>query len=992
MRNLLFWQRWPPPEQSLFNLGVLVFLLALAATGYYYLITPEPVIGFQTITETQLTELPFQTFRTGIFELTIPANHYTVTERLLGTPMEPNLLASYLWLACFGIAITGLLAVVTTASMYYYLAAMGVFILLVVSLKMETLLVFGRDDKTFSIFVMAAYGLCSFYIYYFLPGLKFVRRFLCFAAITVVVAGIILIFSKAEYPALHLATYGYPAGILACVVFIVTVAHEIIASFIAILTRSGRRGKTLNHFLIITLIYMANLVLAYCVKFRFVNWNIITVNLFFLLAVSAILGLWGLRQRQKQLDGIIDVEPYALTGYLFLGALAFGALAWFLGTANDPAYDAVADVIIFSHLGYGFIFLLYILSNFGGPLSKNMAVHKVLYSPTTMPFFTFRFAGLIATIALAIYNTWQVPAHNALAGYQNIVADLYLTQENTRVAAVFYDQGRTYGYSNHHSNYALANLAGLKFDHDGEKGFYRAASYLRPTEMSYLNWAQMFQSEDSPKGAIEILEQGLRRFPRSAALNNTLGLLYAAEGNVDSAALILQGRDDELIRSNRLALAARKQLQVVMDTSKTRSMSAAMLANTIAYASSLGVRSTLPLAMPRDTSISVAQAAYLSNYLANHVGNVDSVALGNIEAFARKDDNAGLREPMLFSCALSRYSNGEIQKAFTLMEEVAIISENKGKYNNILALWCLDQGDPQRAMGFAEYALTQHYSSAYFTHAVALTEAARNGISDLHSAVGAWDSLSRSTDSSLVHLSRRTINILQTDLSSVRTLDAAGRYAFVRYRIPSYDTSLSLSLLAGIDDANLRARALLDLSKDRLAHDDLRSSSAILVKAMAVAVTDPSIRNEMALHQRILFAESDVSALIAAIKSPLTYSGINVRYPQYFDAIIAEAAGDTLRASSAFDRITRTSYFFDEGVLAAARYFQSHGTDALRSYKLLADAIQHHPSSIRLRKAYIREAKRVGFDDYVDGAMEDLKRMLPESDFRQFSAEVGLGG
>src|SRR5205085_2614002 len=100
---------------------------------------------------------------------------------------------------------------------------------------------------------------------------------------------------------------------------------------------------------------------------------------------------------------------------------------------------------------------------------------------------------------------------------------------------------------------------------------------------------------------------------------------------------------------------------------------------------------------------------------------------------------------------------------------------------------------------------------------------------------------------------------------------------------------------------------------------------------------------EIALHQRILFAESDVSALVAAIQSPLTYSGRNVRYPLYFDAIIAEAAGDTLRASSAFDHITRTSYFFDEGILGAARYFQSHGTDALRSYKLLADAIQHHP-------------------------------------------------
>jgi hypothetical protein len=990
MRNLLFWQRWPKPERSLFNLGVLIFLLAMAALAYYYVITPAPVIGFQTIVETQLAELPFQTFRAGYFELIVPANHYTVTERLLGTPMEPNLWVNYLWLVCFSISITGLLTVATTASKYYYLAAMGVFILLIVSLKMETLLVFGRDDKMFSVFVIAAYGLCSFYIYYFLPSLRFGTRFLYFAGITIGVGTIILIFSKAEYPALHLASYSYPAGIIACVLFAVTVSHEIIASFVAILTRGTRQGKTLNHFLIISLIYLVNLVLAYSVKFGFVRWNIITINLYLLLAVSGILGLWGLRQRQKQLEGIIDIEPYALIGYLFLGGMSLGALAWFMGTANDPAYNAIADVIIFSHLGYGFIFLLYVISNFGGPLSRNMAVHKVLYSPASMPFFTFRFAGLIATLALAIYNSWQVPAHNAMAGYQNVVADLYLAQENTRVAAIFYDQGRTYGYSNHHSNYALANLAGLKFDHEGEKGFYRAASYLRPTEMSYLNWAQMLQSEDASEGAIDILREGLKRFPGSAPLTNTLGLLYAAEGKADSAAKAFGSSNDKLIRSNVLALAARKQLQMPADTASMRGANPTMQANSIAYASVMGVQSSLPLVVPRDSSISVAQAAYLTNYLANHPGEVDSIALKDIEGLAKKDVNAGLREAMLFSCALSRYSNGEIQKAFSLMEEVAITSDNKGKYNNILALWCLEQGDPERSRGFADYALSQNYSGAYFTNAVALTEALRNGTSDLNTVIAAWDSLSKSTDSSLVALSKRTISILQANLSSVSSLDAEGRYAFVRYHIPSYDTSISLSLLSGINDANLRARALLELSKDRLSHDDREESAAILKKAMAIVTTDTHLQDNVRLHERILMAESGATDdLRVANQSPLNITVKNATYSAYFDAMLAEAAGDTVRASKEFDRVASTSFFFDEGVLAAARFFQSHGTDALKSYKLLADAIQHHPSSIRLRKAYIREAKRIGFGDYVLHAMEELKRMLPETEYRQFAAEVG---
>jgi hypothetical protein len=970
-----------------------MFVLALAGLAYYHSITPAPVIGFQTIVESQLAELPFETFRTGIFELTIPANHYTVTERLLGTPLEPNLTASYLWLALFAIGLSGLMTVVTTASRYYYLAAMGVFILLVVSLKLETLLIFGREDRIFSIGVLLIYGLCSFYIFYFRPDMKFAPRFLLFAAATIAVGVIIALFSNAGYPALHLATNSFPAAMIACVLFIVTVAHEIIAGFIVILTRNSRQGKTLNHFLIITAIYLINLVLAYSIKFGFLSWNIITINLYLLVAVSGILGLWGLRQRQKQMEGIIDIEPYAVTGYVFLGAMAMGAIAWFMGTANDPAYNAVADVIIFSHLGYGFIFVLYVISNFGGPLSRNMAVHKVLYNPTGMPFFTFRLAGLIATVALAIYNTWQVPAHNAVAGYQNLVADLYLLEGNQRVAVVYYNQGRTYGYANHHSNYALANVAGLKFDHDGEKGFYKAASYLRPTEMSYLNWAQMFQSEDDTVGAINVLKEGLARFPGSGALSNTLGLLYASQGKADSAALAFGNDDNAMLRSNFIALAARKQITAAGDTAYHNNDSPAMMANKIAFASSQQRKSSVPLVLPADSSINATQATYLNNYLSHHPGTVDTVALGRIEQLARAEVNAGLREPLLFACALSRYSGGEIQKAFSLMEEVAIMSSNKGKYNNILALWCLEQGDPVRARSYSEFALSQEYPEAYLAYAVGLTEELAHlpRVNDQRKrAIAAWDTLATTSDSSLVRLARRTKNLLETDLNGNTPQDPQDLYALVRYRVAQVDTMAAIHILATLEDENLKAHGFLELSKSLLERDNARAAASMLRRALDIQVTDQSLYDEIRLQERVLLAASgDIEGLRSADQSPLNLKGKKAIYRTYFDGLVAEAAGDTVRASSEFERLAAASWFFDEGLLAASRYFQQHSTDALRSYKLLADAIQHHPSSIRLRKAYIREAKRIGFGDYAQHAMEELREMMTEAEYRRFVAEVG---
>lgn len=995
MRNLLFWQRWPAPERTLFNITTLLFGITIASLAYYYIVTPSPVVEFQSIVEAQLAEVPFESFRKGAFELSVPGNSYTLTERLLGTPLSPNLTANYLWLGIFVLSVTGLLAVVTTLSRYYYLLSMGVFILLVVSLKLETLLMFGRDDRVFSVMILLVFGLGSFHIYYFLPGLKFLLRVLYFFALTVITAVVIFFFSAAELPGLHIATYSFPAGMVATLLFIVTVAHEIIASFITILTRSTRQGRTINHFLIITLIYMLNLVAVYALKFGFIRWNIFTIDVFLLLVVSGVLGIWGFRQRQKILEGIVDIEPGGMIGYVLLGCLAFGSISTFFGTANDPAYDAVADIVIFTHLGYGLIFVFYIISNFGNMLSQNMAVHKVLYNPTTMPFFTFRLAGLIATLALLIFNTWQVPAHNAVAGYQNAVAGLYLMEENNRVAAVYYDQGRTYGFSNHHSNYALANLAGLRFDHEGEKGFYKSASYLRPTEMSYLNWAQMWQSEQDDTTAIGVLKEGLTQFPRSSAISNSLGLLYAELGQPDSAALYLQIKAAPYVQSNLLALAARNKLPLLADSAYRQRDNTDLMTNKIAFAMANGIVSHVPLTIGADSALTNSAAAYINNYVVNHPGLTDTTTLKQIEALARLEVNMGLAEPLLFSTALGFYSAGNINKAFKLMEEVAIVSSGKGKYNNILGLWCLEQDEPVRGQGYLEFALSQQYTGALVTHAVSLTEGLRYGSLDkahnMRQALAAWDSVSRIPDSTLSKLAARMTSILTAAPASVASMSDDDKYAYARYRLRPWDPGAAATL-STITDPNVMARGFLETSQQLLDYDDLTGAISLYDKIRGVRVTDTQLFDDLRLHERLLLASAgDIDGLRKAGESPLQLAGRNEIYRTYFDAVVANAAGDTTTASELFKSIADHSLFFAEGIIGAADFFSVHGTDGLRSYNLLVDAVQHHPSSVRLRKAYIREALRIGFSDFALDALKELREIAPPQDYAKLSREISEG-
>ncbi len=217
----------------------------------------------------------------------------------------------------------------------------------------------------------------------------------------------------------------------------------------------------------------------------------------------------------------------------------FATIAMFMYDANDTALSAISDVIIFTHIGFGVIFLTYVISNFGGMLSQNMQVHKVLYLPNNMPFFTFRLAGLIATLSLVFYNAWQVPVHNAMSGFYNGLGDLYKKLENNQIARPYYDESRTYGFRGHHSNYALANIEGEEFNTTNQTARYADASSIRPTAMSLLNLAQIHQSAGENEQAIRALAEGARKLKDREAVENTLGLLYAKVGLADSASKYL---------------------------------------------------------------------------------------------------------------------------------------------------------------------------------------------------------------------------------------------------------------------------------------------------------------------------------------------------------------------------------------------------------------------------------------------------------------------
>jgi hypothetical protein len=352
---------------------------------------------------------------------------------------------------------------------------------------------------------------------------------------------------------------------------------------------------------------------------------------------------------------------------------------------------------------------------------------------------------------------------------------------------------------------------------------------------------------------------------------------------------------------------------------------------------------------------------------------------------ARKPSNENVREALLFTIALSYYNAGEVFKAFRLLEEVTIASQDqRGKYNNIMAMWCLEQNEPERALGYLDYALKQDFAPANLTHAVALTEAGQLGL-----AYAAWDSLLNKKDTLAIALAVRMKNLLSLPADQMFLMSDEDKYALLRYRTSIQDSARFEEVLSTITSPDFQARSILDRSKVLLTRGYLKEAITTFKAINGLQLTNKKIFEEISILELLLLAEAgDLAALEQRVKA----AGFLDSYQSqkiYLDAILAEAKGDTLTATRLFKWVGTSNPFFEEGLIAAANYFRKHpsGNDMF-PYQILVEGVQNHPGSIKVRRAYTLEAARSGLSTFALNSLEALRTKLTPKEWKILRTEV----
>ncbi|HSF71953.1 MAG TPA: hypothetical protein VLA25_06645, partial [Methylotenera sp.] len=522
---------------------------------------------------------------------------------------------------------------------------------------------------------------------------------------------------------------------------------------------------------------------------------------------------------------------------------------------------------------------------------------------------------------------------------------------NDEYAESFYSQSKHQTFANHKANYALGVYAGSRLNMEEARENYRAATVRYNSPYALTNRGNLFVWENNMFGAIESYREAIKLLPQSGELANNLGFAYAKIHNLDSALVFLdQARKYDHSKSaaetNFFAMAALEFLPFKTDSilNVFDTKTPATWANALAIASRY--KQPLPLAIDplAQSRLDLYQATLLNNYLVHQAASLDTASLKRAEAISNDSLNGDYAITLKISLAHAWYHQGNVAKALQLVAEQVFVSQaDQGKFNYIMGLWALEQGNPQLASTYFTYADTYAYKEAPLYNAIALTEARQ-----LPQALEAWNQLLGSTDESTRSMAQRMITLLTQPLSEIIKQGDPALYQYCRYRLSLADSTTFNQLSNKFANANYKAQALLDRS-ERYYHMDAYTPAIQNFNRIAgLQLTDKNLFDNVRYFElKMLASRRELRTLANQINKGVVFSKEHELEKWLYSALISESSGDAPTASRYYQVLGSYNPYFEEGIIAAAEFYKATQPAGMKAYEVLAEAIQINTASIR---------------------------------------------
>lgn len=978
MHKIFFWNHWDLANRRYYQILVSILAIIICYLLWMVYVTPDQVYDWWISNSLNDVQTPFPLLPEYFTNQNLTLDLKLITQNFIGSDAVLQPISTYVFLGSFVFGILICLTVTTYLSRFWYIVSVGLVVLLLATMGLDKLGVFGFYDRIPIIACAIPYILLSYYFNTFRADIDIKRRFFSFLGLTIVFALVINYYSDVSTPFLYLANFSFLPTIVITIVFVFLIAHEVIYFILLIATQdtSGLSKKNTAHFLILSTIYLLNVLLVYLRNRGYLDWNVYYINPFVLLILSSILGFWGIKGREVLYKNILPFYPYV--GYLYVGLaiIALGTISFHFTQVSDATLETVEDAIVFGHIGFGLMFFLYIIVNFISLLLKNLPVYKIAFKEDNFPYFTARLAGLIVVAGFYFLSN-QVARRQAISGYYSGVADIYYQNGDVATSKIYYKEASVYGYQDHKSNYMLGKLE--------EKPIRKTLAFKRatgknPTEYAFINLGVEYTNDNKYFDAVFAYQAGLKEFPESVAIQSNLALLYSETDANDSTLHYLDypygSSDVDQIRlSNAIQVCAKKGL----DYKKLRGVDSAMSisrydigAHILACAVQAEDYGDIPLIpMMPDPVVNAHSFAYLNNLgIWSYKGHQKNY-LDQIDQFLEHAEmNSEYREQLLFLKALNMYQFGELSHAFDLLNTLSSSGGRRaGYYSYIAGLWSLRIHQFHLAIDYFEDAVVKGYTQGQ-TLKPLMEHLKRVNSSDTNQVLPV-----ATADSSLVQEVRQlTLTVNQTsDQIITQTDDQKLFWILANSAKASMENMTRVS--QAIKDSTLqqRAREYMLLRKfgeqggDPIASGDVETAYAMTAHSTEGVYKLLNVVNEVKL---INLYDGKASLGQAAGLNDL---GL-------FKQVVS---GEMLETQRVVD-LGKKNAFAEAYVMSAVGYLKEVRQDDERAYEILLHAIGINKYSETLIKAYIDQCFDMGLTSYAESTLLRLIDILAPEEYNAY--------
>lgn len=690
-------------DKKILFFGFMLFpglLIVLAALGGIVLLFLGESPGLPVLVgfTAEKVNIPLDTIQVGFASFTLETQNYLLFQVFESLP--PRLFPIITQLTGGSLWILFTLAVIlfTDFKRYYFIAATGTVISLLTLSGINGLNIDGIGSNNAMILSLVGLVLPAVVIHTFFDSRGWTFRAVVILAFSGLSYFLLIRLSGAIAPTLLLAENISLMAAAIAGIFLIYIGHAAISAIYFMLAKLNRGvGLRISwHLSIFALLYLALIALIFFRLMGEVDLGFPLPPTFILFVIVGVLAYLETRFKIRTVTQPYG-HPWVGEGVFLIG-FAITAWVWFRAdlVTNTPLSDFLQHLFIYSQLGFGALFFLYLISNFLGIMNSGSAVDKILYRPPFFSLLHMRIGGLMSMLILTIYADAVVGVQFGTAS-THLSADYYYATGRTREASILYENSFDRYRNNPKALNAVAHIALDQKQPTLAINTLIRSFDTRPQVPDILLLSANLLKVGKVTEALFYLKEGLAYHPDNEYLLNNLALVSSrinqgAEGHL----LLSQMEKHAAIRdANLIGLEIKHRLpQRTLAIDKNL----AGTINALARYNLAGEKAPIALQTDSISQGSLLNKALLRNQWSNHaIGDIDAdlVLLDSLIAqnFLPSEE-AELRE----TGTVRNYQSDRINELLKTLNGLAYNFPNSaGFYHSFEALVFLGQMDFERS-------------------------------------------------------------------------------------------------------------------------------------------------------------------------------------------------------------------------------------------------------------------------------------------------------